>query len=167
MELYQTGLVLKPKGLKGELKVQPVTDFPESFLKRKHLYIGRNPGEAVSRKVVSARLYQGFAWIVLDGIGSREEAEAVAGYRLYVTEAELEPLPGDRAYLHELIGLEVQDEAGNRVGRVRDVLSMPAHDVYDIETAGASVLVPAVDEFVEEIDLRKGVMVVRRFSEFL
>ncbi|NTU68535.1 MAG: 16S rRNA processing protein RimM [Chlorobiaceae bacterium] len=167
MELYLTGNVLKPKGLKGELKVQPVTDYPESFMKRRELYIGKTPEDAVPRRVLSARLYQGFAWIVFDGIGTREEAEAVVGCHLFVTTDNLEPLPDDRAYIHDLIGLEVLDERGERIGRVGDVLQMPAHDVYEIETAGRKVLVPAVEDFVEEIDLRKGIMVLRRFSEFL
>ncbi len=167
MDLYLTGTVLKPKGLKGELKVQPVTDFPESFVKRREFLVGRSPEDAVPRRVISARLHQGFAWMVFEGIGSREEAEAVAGYRLYVTRDHLEPMPDDRAYIHDLIGLEVLDEEGGRIGKVGDVLQMPAHDVYEIETGGRKVLVPAVEEFVEEIDLRKGVMVLRRFSEFL
>jgi 16S rRNA processing protein RimM len=167
VELYLTGIVLKPKGLNGELKVKPVTDYPESFLERRGFYIGRSPEEAVLRNVRSAKLNQGFAWIMFDGIGSREEAESVAGCRLYVTGSELHSLPGDRAYLHELIGLEVYDEQGGRIGVLADVLQMPASDVYEIDTGGRKVLVPAVDDFVEEIDLEKGVMVLRRFSEFL
>jgi 16S rRNA processing protein RimM len=167
VDLYLTGIVLKPKGLKGELKVQPVTDFPESFLKRRKLYIGKTPEEAVLRNVQSAKLRQGFVWIVFEGVGTREEAEAVAGYRLFVTAEELESLPDDRAYLHELIGLEALDETGAKIGVVSDVLQMPAHDVYEIETGGRKVLVPAVEEFVDEIDLRKGILVLRRFSEFL
>lgn len=167
MDLYLTGIVLKPKGLKGELKVQPVTDFPESFLTRRKLYIGKTPEEAVLCTVQSAKLRQGFAWIMFEGIGTREAAEAVAGYRLYVTAEELESLPDNRAYIHELIGLEALDETGARIGKVSDVLQMPAHDVYEIQTDGSKVLVPAVEEFVEEIDLRKGILVLRRFSEFL
>ncbi|NTU58211.1 MAG: 16S rRNA processing protein RimM [Chlorobiaceae bacterium] len=167
MDLFLTGNILKPKGLKGELKVQPVTDFPESFLKRKEYYIGKTPDQVVLRKVLSAKLNQGFAWIVLEGIGSREEAEAVAGYRLYVTGDALEPMPDDRAYLHDLIGLEVLDEEGGKIGVLRDVLEMPAHDVYEVDTGSRKVLVPAVADFVAEIDLKKGIIVLRRFSEFL
>jgi 16S rRNA processing protein RimM len=167
MELYLTGIVLKPKGLKGELKVQPVTDFPESFVKRRELYIGKTPDDAVLRKVLSAKVNQGFVWIMIEGIGTREEAEAVAGYHLFVASDHLEPLPDDRAYIHDLLGLEVFDEQGGRIGVVSDVLQMPAHDVYEIDTGGRKVLVPAVEDFVDEIDLRKGIMVLRRFSEFL
>jgi 16S rRNA processing protein RimM len=167
VDLYLTGIILKPKGLKGELKVQPVTDFPESFLKRREYYIGKTPGDARPRKVLSAKLNQGFAWIFFEGVGTREEAEAMAGWRVYVTQDALEPISADRAYIHDLIGLEVRDESGDRIGVVGDVLNMPAHDVYEIETGERKVLVPAVDDFVSEIDLRKGVMVLRRFSEFL
>ncbi len=166
-DLFLTGIILKPKGLKGELKVQPVTDFPESFLKRREYYIGKTPDDAVLRKVLSAKLNQGFAWMMIDGVGSREEAEAVAGYRLFVTADALEKMPDDRAYIHDLIGLEVLDEQGGKIGVLGDVLQMPAHDVYEIEVSGRKVLVPAVEDFVSEIDLRKRIMVLRRFPEFL
>lgn len=167
MELFLTGIILKPKGLKGELKVQPMTDFPDNFLKRRHYHVGKSREEAVVRKVLSAKLNQGFAWIMLEGVTSREDAEAFAGSSLYVTEDALEPMQGNRAYIHELKGLEVFDERDGRVGVIADVLQMPAHDVYEIDTDAGKVLVPAVDEFIEEVDLEKGIVMVRRFSEFL
>lgn len=167
MELFLTGIVLKPKGLKGELKVKPVTDFPESFLKRREYYVGKTQEDAVVRKVLSAKLQQGFAWLMLEGVGTREEAEALAGCQLYVPGNALQPMPDGRAYIHELIGLEAFDEDEGRVGKVSDVLQMPAHDVYEIDTGERKVLVPAVDDFITEIDLDKGIVTLRRFSEFL
>jgi 16S rRNA processing protein RimM len=167
VELFLTGIVLKPKGLKGELKVKPVTDFPESFLKRREYFVGKTPEDAALRKVLSAKLNQGFAWLVLEGVGSREEAEALAGCGLYVTKDSLESLPDDRAYIHELIGLEAFDEEAGRVGRISDVLQMPAHDVYEIDTGSSKVLIPAVEDFITETDLEKGIVTLRRFREFL
>ena len=167
MELFLTGIVLKPKGLKGELKVKPVTDFPESFLKRREYFVGKTPEDAALRKVLSAKLNQGFAWLVLEGVGSREDAEALAGCGLYVTKDSLESLPDDRAYIHELIGLEAFDEEAGRVGKVSDVLQMPAHDVYEIDTGSSKVLIPAVEDFITETDLEKGIVTLRRFREFL
>ena len=167
MELFLTGIVLKPKGLKGELKVKPVTDFPESFLKRREYFVGKTPEDAALRKVLSAKLNQGFAWLVLEGVGSREDAEALAGCGLYVTKDSLESLPDDRAYIHELIGLEAFDEETGRVGKISDVLQMPAHDVYEIDTGSSKVLIPAVEDFITETDLEKGIVTLRRFREFL
>ena len=167
MELFLTGVVLKPKGLKGELKVKPVTDFPESFLKRREYYVGKTPEDAALRKVAAAKLHQGFAWLMFEGVGSREEAEALAGFGLYVTKDSLESMPDDRAYIHELIGLEAFDEEAGRVGRISDVLQMPAHDVYEIDTGSSKVLIPAVEDFITETDLEKGIVTLRRFKEFL
>lgn len=167
MELFLTGIILKPKGLKGELKVKPVTDFPERFLKRREYYVGKTPEEAAPRKMLSAKLNQGFAWIMLEGVGSRDEAEAMAGNKLYVPGDALEPMPDGRAYIHDLIGLEVFDEDEGRVGTISEVLQMPAHDVYEIDAGERKVLVPAVEDFITEIDLEKRIVTLRRFREFL
>lgn len=167
MELFQTGIVLKPKGLRGEVKIQPVTDFPERFLRGSEYYTGRTPEVAVPRRVLAARIYQGFVYLLFEGVDSREKAGALAGEKVFVTGENLVPLSGDRAYIHELVGLEVLDENRLRIGVVSDVLKMPAHDVYEIRTEQKRVLVPAVGEFVEEIDIVRGIMVLRRFREFL
>jgi 16S rRNA processing protein RimM len=167
VELFLTGIILKPKGLKGELKVKPVTDFPERFLKRREYYVGKTPEEAAPRKMLSAKLNQGFAWIMLEGVGSRDEAEAMAGNKLYVPGDALEPMPDGRAYIHDLIGLEVFDEDEGRVGTISEVLQMPAHDVYEIDAGERKVLVPAVEDFITEIDLEKRIVTLRRFREFL
>lgn len=168
MERYLTGTILKPKGLKGEVKVLPVTDYPERFLSRKIYYIGKTDSEAVPRNVVRASLDRGFAWLFFEGIDSREAAEAICGMNLYIEEQELQAMPEGRAYLHELIGLSVIDGNGREVGTVSDVLQMPAHEVYEVTMSGGRViLLPAIEEFVEEIDTGKRRMVIPRFEEFL
>ncbi|EAT59461.1 ribosome maturation factor RimM [Chlorobium ferrooxidans] len=167
MELYLAGVILKPKGLAGEVKVEPVTDFPESFLSRKEYYAGRS-ADAVDRLTVhKASLGGGFAWVFFDGIDTREKAEALAGVHLYVDEDQLLPQPENRAYIHELIGLKVLDRNRNEVGTVTDILAMPAHEVYEVEVGKRKILIPAIEEFVEEISVRDKFMVVPRFDEFL
>ncbi|MEC9486333.1 MAG: ribosome maturation factor RimM [Prosthecochloris sp.] len=165
--LYLTGLILKPKGLKGKVKVRPETDFPERFLKRGRLFVGPDESRAREMSVVRASLRGGFAYLCFEGQETREQAEALVGQSLYVQESDLVPLPPDMAYVHELVGLEVLDENRHYLGVVEDVLRMPAHEVYQIGTNGKTVLVPAIEEFVVEIDLEGGTMVLRRFHEFL
>ncbi|NTW69153.1 MAG: 16S rRNA processing protein RimM [Chlorobiaceae bacterium] len=167
MELYLAGIILKPKGLAGEVKVQPVTDSPESFLSRKEYYAGRS-ADSVERLIVKkASLGSGFAWVFFDGIDTREKAEVLAGLHLYVEEDQLLPQPDNRAYIHELIGLKVLDRNRNEVGVVTDILAMPAHEVYEVQYGKRKVLIPAIEEFVEEISIREKFMVVPRFDEFL
>lgn len=166
-ELYLVGRILKPKGLKGEVKILPVTDFPESFLERKAFYTGVTERDAVRRMVLSAVMRKGFAYLLFSGIDTREKAEAIAGNMVYVNADALIPLSPGRAYLHELRGLKVFNESGEEVGVVHDVLRMPAHEVYEIKCVSRMVLVPAIEEFVKEIVIDKGYMVLKRFEEFL
>ena len=109
MELYLTGIILKPKGLKGEVKVEPVTDFPESFLSRNEYYAGKSVDSVERLKVKKAALSGGFAWLFFEGIDSMEKAEALVGWKLFVEEDQLLPQPENRAYLHEIIGMRVLD----------------------------------------------------------
>lgn len=167
MELYLSGIILKPKGLTGEVKVEPVTDYPESFLSRKEYYAGRSVDSVERLKVTKAALGGGFAWLFFEGIDTREKAEALAGWQLFVDEDQLLPQPDNRAYLHELIGLKVLDRNRREVGTVTDVLAMPAHEVYEVQVGKKKILIPAVEEFVEEISIREKYMVIPRFDEFL
>ena len=166
-DLYLAGKILKPKGLEGEVKVLPVTDFPESFLERKLFYVGKTEEAAVRRTVRHAVLRKGFAYLLFSGIDTREKAEAVTGSMVYVSADALIPLPPDRAYLHELRGLKVFNELREEVGIVKDVVSMPAHEVYEVQCGGRIVLIPAIEEFVEEIAIDERYMVLKRFDEFL
>lgn len=167
MELYLTGIILKPKGLKGEVKVEPITDFPESFLSRKEYFAGRSVDSVERLTVKKAALAGGFAWLFFEGVDSMEKADAVSGWKLFVPEEQLLPQPDNRAYLHEIIGMRVLDRSRSEVGTVTNVLAMPAHDVYEVQVGERKILLPAIDEFVEEFNLREQYMVIPRFEEFL
>ncbi|MWV54542.1 ribosome maturation factor RimM [Chlorobium phaeovibrioides] len=167
MELWLIGTILKPKGLKGELKVQPVTDFPDRFLSRTKYFAGRQPETVVPVNVKSATLSQGFAWLFFEGVDSREKAQEMAGMHLYIEEKECAPRPQNRAWLHELEGMRVKGRDGVEVGVLTAILPMPAHEVYEVRTGNGTVLIPAIDEFIDEISLEGGYIVVPRFDEFL
>jgi 16S rRNA processing protein RimM len=167
VELYLTGIILKPKGLKGEMKVEPITDFPESFLSRLEYYAGKSIDSVERVKVTKASLTGGFAWLFFEGIDSMEKAEALVGCKLFVEEDQLLPQPDNRAYLHEIIGMRVLDRIRREVGIVINVIAMPAHDVYEVKVGERTILLPAIEEFVEEFNLREKYMVIPRFEEFL
>ncbi|NTU97163.1 MAG: 16S rRNA processing protein RimM [Chlorobiaceae bacterium] len=167
MELYITGVILKSRGLQGEVKVEIVTDFPETFLSRKTYYAGRTEESAVRLQVRRAALASGFAWLMFKGIDTLEEAGKLTGWKLFVEEAELVPQPEGRAYIHELVGMRVLDRNRSEVGIVTDVMCMPANDVYEVQAGRKKVLIPALGEFIDEISVDGRYMVVSRFDEFL
>ena len=167
MDLYLTGVILKPRGLQGEVKVEIVTDFPESFLSRREYFAGKSV-DAVERLVVKkASLSAGFAWLFFDGVESVEDAEALTGWRLFVSEEQLLPQPKNRAYLHEIIGMKVLDRHHREVGVVTNVIRMPANEVYEVQIGGKKVLLPAIDEFVDEFNLGERFIIIPRYEEFL
>ncbi|MCX6179111.1 MAG: ribosome maturation factor RimM [Chlorobiales bacterium] len=167
MELYITGVILKPKGLKGEVKVELVTDFPESFLSRHEYYAGKSVDSVERLKVKKAALSAGFAWLFFEGIDSMEKAELLTGWKLFITEDQLLPQPENRAYLHEIIGMKVLDSNRKEVGFVTSVIKMPANEVYEVQVGEKKILLPAIAEFVDEFNLSEKYMVIPRFDEFL
>ncbi|RPH35075.1 16S rRNA processing protein RimM, partial [bacterium] len=95
------------------------------------------------------------------GINDRGIAEQLVGSLLYVREAERSRLPKGHYYTHDIVGLSVIDENGVDRGTVREVLKMPANDIYVVSGKGAEILLPAVREFILKIDLASRTMKVR------
>ena len=150
------GLVERPRGLKGELKARPLTDFPERFAPGARVFIA---GEA--RTVVSSLWQKKGVFFFVEGVASVEAAEALRGELIEVPEGERPRTEEPFWYLEEIEGLTVVDEAGAVLGVVREVLQTGANDVYVVaRDAGRDLLVPALKDVVLEIDVAGGRMVV-------
>ncbi len=167
MELFVVGRVLKPHGVRGEVKIQVETSFPEKFKSRKRLYIGKTAAEATPIEVVSARRAKSVFLLKFKGIDSPETAEKLRNHWLFIDETQLTRLGKNEAYIHELVGLQALDTSGNAIGTVTDVIELPTCDAYEICVGSKSVLIPAIEEFIEEVNLSKKCVVVKRFEEFL
>ena len=93
------------------------------------------------------------------GIDDRTSAEKKRGEFLLIDRDKARKLPQDTYYIADLIGLKAVDEHGNDIGTVSDVIPNPAQDIYEIRTdEGKTILVPAVDEFVLDVDLQSRIM---------
>jgi 16S rRNA processing protein RimM len=112
------------------------------------------------RTIESARWQKGMAYLRLSGIDDREAAAELGGRLLSIPESELEPLPEGQYYRFQLIGLSVVSRDGEELGRVTEVLSTGANDVYVVRGERGELLLPATDEVVREIDLETGRMLI-------
>jgi 16S rRNA processing protein RimM len=150
--------VLAPHGIRGELKCAVLTDFPRRFASTARVYLGpqRQPF-AVQR----SRLQGHFVLLKLEGVDSRGDAERWRNAIVQVPGAERVRLPRGHYFWEDVIGLEVRDEDGARLGRVRDILQTGANDVYVVDTEPGELLVPAIKDVVKRIDPAKGEMTVR------
>jgi len=149
------GLVLKPVGLKGELKVRPITDNPERFEPGGMLWADVR-GAAESYEILSVSEHKGNLKVLLEGVSSVEEAERFRDVELYVPESEVPPLPEGEYYHYQIIGLEVYTHKGMLLGTVSDIISAGEKDVYIVRGQGKEYLIPVTEEHVREIDPDSG-----------
>jgi 16S rRNA processing protein RimM len=150
------GRVLGPFGLKGELKVQSLTDNPKRFAPRSKLWLGDQP-VSVSR----SREAQGYVYVTLKGFPDRAAVERFRHAIVQVPEGDLPPLPEGEYYRFQLVGLEVFDRSGALLGTVEEVLETGANDVYRVRTPeGGELLIPALADVVLSVDLETKRIVV-------
>jgi 16S rRNA processing protein RimM len=153
------GTILGPHGIHGEFKVRLQTDDPEHLLTLKRIYLGE---EAAPRTVLGARLHAGNALMRLQGISTPDTVERLRGTALRIRGADARPLAANEYFLYQMVGLEAFDEAGNRLGRVTDVMETGANDVLVIAPGeGPDLLLPSHPDVVLELDPAAGRIVVR------
>jgi 16S rRNA processing protein RimM len=145
------GKIVGVFGLKGTLKVWPDTDFPERFDAGRTVHIDGEPFE-----IIETRWHKQQARIRVKGITKIAQAEALIGASLSIAADDMPVLEADEYMVADLIGIEVFDESGERLGTLEQV-HRGAQDLYDI----SGVLVPAVKEFVLEVDIAAKRMVIR------
>jgi 16S rRNA processing protein RimM len=157
------GEVLRPHGIRGELRMRILTDYPERITDLETIYIGKDPYEAnaAAYRVEHMRLHQAYGLLKLATIDDRTQAEPFRELFVMVDIADAVPLEEDEFYLYQLIGLKVETEAGEFLGEIQDVLETGANDVYVVKgEAYGEVLIPVTDETIVKTDIEAGVMVV-------
>ena len=151
-----------PWGLRGAFKVFPLADSRKLFSPGRRVSVGGKP-----YTVASAQWRNGAVYLRLAGIEGREAAGELRGRLLAVAESELEPLPDGHYYRFQLIGLTAVSTDGEELGRVEDVLSTGANDVYVVRGERGELLLPATDEVVRDIDLAAGRMLIEALPGLL
>lgn len=152
------GELLKPHGVRGEMRVLPHTDLPERFTWLKQVYL--DEGKSPPVRVESARLHQNIVLLKLAGYDSREACNALRGRLLYVSEEDAVPLEEGEYFLYQLEGLAVYTDAGEHLGTLVEVLETKANNVFVVQGDRGEVLLPDIDEVVQEIDFEGKRMVV-------
>lgn len=154
--LYAIGEIVKPFGIHGEVVVRPLTDRPARFRKLKAVLVGKPhvPPTVSGVSIVDVR-GRGVR-LKLSLAGNRTEAENLVGSLLYIEVKDRLKLPRGTYFTHDIVGLQVINQHDKKVGVVREVLKLNAHDIYVLDLQGKEVMVPAVRDFVEKVDLAAG-----------
>lgn len=152
--------MVAPFGVRGDLKIFPLTDIPNRFTQVEEIFLG---AQHLPYRIASARPYKGTMLLLhLAGIESANQAEELSGLVIEIPISRIAPLPPDQYYVHDLLGLRVETSAGQMLGIIKDILPTGGHDVYVIEEQGSKreVLVPAVKELVKRVDIAAGVLIL-------
>lgn len=154
-DLLAVGRIARAHGIHGEVAVQPLTEVESRF----------HPGSVVTLQdgrtltVEQSRPHQQRVLVKFREIEDRTAAADLRGHLLLAAAADAPSIEEpDRFWVHQLVGADVRTENGRELGRIREVLSNPANDLWVLEDGR---MLPAVHDVVAEVDVGAGRVVVR------
>jgi len=161
MNYYKIGTIVNTHGLKGELKILSVTDFPElRYKKGKQLYIVTKE-KNIAVTIKSAKVQKNMYMIVFNGLEDINLVEKYKGFDLVVSEDEQQGLEKDEYYYREIIGLTVETIEGETLGTIKEIMSPGANDVWVVNRKGQDdLLLPVIDDVIKKVDLENQKVII-------
>jgi 16S rRNA processing protein RimM len=159
------GKLLRPHGIRGEILMAVLTDFPERIQPGVTFYLGEGYTPAI---LAGVRHHNKGLLLRIEGIDTREEIAEFRNRDVFVSAQDRPPLPKGEYYLHELIGMQVVTDEGEALGVLSEMIETGATNVYVIRREGkADVLIPATDEVILAIDVKNKTMRVHLLEGLL
>ena len=153
-EFLDCGEIVNTHGIHGEVRIVPWADSPDFICRFSTLYVDGN-----ARNVRSSRVHKGSVITALEGVDTVEQAMALKGKTVQIRREDAK-LPDGTFFLADIIGLDVVDEQGRRLGVLKEVLSPSRQQVY-VVAGEREIMIPAVPEFVLETNIQGGYLKVR------
>jgi 16S rRNA processing protein RimM len=164
------GEILRPHGVRGELRMRILTDYPERIKKLKTVYVGMAVDAADVREyhVQYMRKHQDYGLLKLAEIDDRDQADLLRALFVMVPIEKAVPLDEGEFYLYQVIGLSVQTTEGQIIGTIREVLETGANDVYVIDSPEyGEVLIPVTEDIVIKTDIPGQTVIIRLMDGLL
>jgi 16S rRNA processing protein RimM len=156
-DLLLIGRVARAHGNRGQVIVNPETDFPEARFRAGQVVLMGPETAPTPREITSVRFHQGRPIVGLAGVETMNDAEALAGAAMWMPAAALGPLPARTFYRHDLVGCDVFDRAGAAIGRVTGVEGTIDRSCLVV---GDGVMIPMVEGICVDVDPAAGRIVV-------
>ena len=153
-DLLDCGQIVNTHGVRGEVRIVPWADSPDFLCQFSTLYLDGAP-----RRVLASRVHKGSVIAKLDGVDTVEEAMLLRDKTIQIKRADAR-LPEGAFFLADIIGLNVVDETGRKLGTLKEVLSPSVQQVYVVE-GEREIMIPAVPEFILETNIKGGYIKVR------
>ena len=157
---FQVGVITSTHGIRGEVKVFPTTDDVRRFKKNMELILDTGK-ENILLTVESVKFFKQFVILKFKGIDNINDIEKYKTKSLYVTRANAVRLRKDEYFIEDLLGIDVWEDNGEKLGTLKDVIETGANDVYVITLEdGKELLIPAIKECILEVDIENRKMTV-------
>jgi len=155
---FNVGVIVNTHGIRGDLKVLSKTDFPEErFAKgNKLMMFDDTTGQSQEIEIESAREHKGVYIVKLKGYSNINEVEKYKGWVIRVSAEDQGELEDGEYYYHQIIGCEVYSDEGELLGKVSEILSPGANDVWVVtptEPKRKPILLPVIDPVVQKVDV--------------
>lgn len=156
--LLEVGRVIGCHGLRGDIKVRVTQLAPEELLAAETIYLQQKAGAAEPMRPLRQSVHKGNVLLRFAGYESLTAVEPLIGARILLSEEQL-PEPDDGLdYFHRLVGMQVVDRQLGEIGELVEMFTTAAHDTYVVQGRFGEVLIPAVAEFIAEIDQERRVV---------
>ena len=153
------GRITRAHGIRGEVTVLPLSQIESRFTPGSRLLAGP---EHRPLTIAATRAHRSRLLVTFEEVLDRTQAEALAGWYLFVATSEVPAPPEGEFWPHQLVGLRVETDEGTELGELREVVRGIANDLWVARAEeGPEVLIPALKDVVREVDLEAGRIVVR------
>lgn len=151
MKFTAIGKITSTHGIKGDVKIYPLTDDPDRFLSLEKVYVGEIKELLILQEV---KLHKGMVLLRFKGMEDINQVIRYKNQYIYVLDQDRVKLPDSRYFISDLLECKVVDTSGNLIGNITHVLQSAANDVYVIHSdQGKEFLIPAVERFVVSVDI--------------
>lgn len=168
MEYLEIGQIVNTQGLKGEVRIYPYTDDVKRFDELKKIYVEIDNAK-IKLDIKSVRYYKNLVIAKFNNIDTIEDAMKYKGKYIFIDEEDKLDLPEDTYYIADLIDcMVINNDTQSQVGKVVDVFSTKANDVYVVKTEeGREILIPAIKNIIVSIDIKSKKIIVNNLEELI
>ena len=161
--LLPIGRVVRAHGVRGKIKVEYFGGKSRLFPYRK-IFIRGSTGETATYEVLDGVSQPPWMILNLRGVEKAEDAQSLAGKEVLIGKEALPDLDEGEYYWAEILGMTIETEEGKRIGTMKEILETGANDVWVIEGKRGEILIPATEEVVKSVDVKRRVIRVCRME---
>ncbi len=166
-EKLRVGVISSTHGIRGEAKVFPTTDNPGRFKKMKEVILDTGKEEEVL-EIEGVKFFKNMVIVKFKGIDDINDMEKYKGKELYVTRGNAQRLGKDEYFIADLLGMDVVEDTGRKLGKIKDIIETGANDVYVVEMENKKeLLIPAIKQCILKVDLAAGLIEVHLLEGLL